>query len=399
MNQNELLICDLALPVHLSRLEVLSEAGENMENVIFYTNHATLWQANAYHQRFKPILRGADVRNALVHSIHQLHQAPEHIRAVFHAKVLATEQEYCTQLTMGNITIALFYTTVRDSLGQRSSFLVSWQNAKLAESVVNHMSNAIVQGATSLTDSAKENVGSMDEASGDFNDLGQSVTENCWAPRGSITEFGTISCIAQTIQEVDRQTDMLALDASIEAARVDERGHGSAAVSDVVRNRSKQVQEATEEVLRKIPAIKDFTKALEEVGQIDERKTHDAKVVTDSVVKQITSMSTLPVGTMIKFARNKPQFFVWDVLASASNLDTESMPTQASSDHHQHIFSYRYDDVSRCIYGQTTAFVVIKKSHSPSAVDSQSRLGCPARGVWRKLPNRVVEISRLGQEI
>jgi hypothetical protein len=71
----------------LSSLEMLCEADEKMENAIFYMNRAATETMTVNHKRLNPSLRGADVRNALGHSIHQYHKDPERIRNVFRALV------------------------------------------------------------------------------------------------------------------------------------------------------------------------------------------------------------------------------------------------------------------------------------------------------------------------
>ncbi len=95
----------------------------------------------------------------------------------------------------------------------------------------------------------------VEEAINAMTALSQRISESCEQIEALNASTDDIGKILDVIKGISQQTNLLALNAAIEAARAGEAGRGFAVVADEVRNLAHRTQESAEEIHRMITSL------------------------------------------------------------------------------------------------------------------------------------------------
>lgn len=107
----------------------------------------------------------------------------------------------------------------------------------------------------------------------------------------------SISGVAHVIRSIAEQTNLLALNAAIEAARAGEQGRGFAVVADEVRSLAQRTQDSTKEIEALIVTLQQGTQAASTLMTSSRERTLDTVVLAQKAEQAITEINH-SIGTI-----------------------------------------------------------------------------------------------------
>jgi methyl-accepting chemotaxis protein len=153
-------------------------------------------------------------------------------------------------------------------------------------------------GSQQANDAAVTGAGVVRETVRGMNQIAEKVRESAVTIDDLGRKSQQIGAIVSTINDIADQTNLLALNAAIEAARAGEQGRGFAVVADEVRALAQRTSSATREIGEMIKAVQQQTKgaitvmesgvARVEQGTVDAAKSGEA---LEEILRQIGSVA------------------------------------------------------------------------------------------------------------
>lgn len=170
--------------------------------------------------------------------------------------------------------------------------------ADTSQEVATNCSNTLEMVSNAET-SAKEGTQIIGAMVNDVSRLSSTISESASAMKELENESSNITQILSVIRGIAEQTNLLALNAAIEAARAGEQGRGFAVVADEVRTLAKRSHDATEEIDTMLNNLVDKTRfvsgkmssSLEQSEQATSQSSH-ANQSFEDISKAVAQIRT-----------------------------------------------------------------------------------------------------------
>jgi methyl-accepting chemotaxis protein len=250
------LFCQNAIRAYqqlINEQQLLMQRSVREKHLDFQLSSGTAAELSPFRQQFNVWLTG--LKQQQQEFTNQSGNLQQLVLSIRH--MAADEQKHLSQLEYA----AGQTLTMVESMNQ--SVLDEVQSANLAAEAANHSNTIAKQGQQTVASTVK-NIEQLalylDQASDTITQLEQDSNQ--------------VGAVLEVIKGIAEQTNLLALNAAIEAARAGEQGRGFAVVADEVRTLASRTQKSTEQIQRTIEQLQNAARDAVQKMKLSSEQAH-----------------------------------------------------------------------------------------------------------------------------